>query len=243
MHVKTDQGAMDMVTEGQKIGGACDANEIKRKGQEIVARGNEIKAQGERMIAQQCHDMATQMRLEGFAGKDAICKDPADKLLLCNSAQGYDNFGNLLAGKRNAAQLANDSNPYARDQAHRLDDVAAYCGFKVEAVHDKLCNSAEKDGKLVFLGENCAAQADPLGAKVCASGMEFSPALPVDPRYRGFCEAWLNTDAGRNAATAAQAKAAEKDKAKAGNKPQSQGDKTKETLDKAKAKLKGLFGG
>jgi hypothetical protein len=243
MHVKSEQGAMDMVTEGQKIGGACDANELKRKGQEMVAKGNEIKAQGDKMIAQQCRDMAGQLRLEAFTGKGAICKDPADKVLLCNGAQGYDGFGLLLAGKRNAAQLTNDFNPYARDQAHRLDDLAAFCSFKAEAVQDKLCNSAEKDGKLVFLGENCPAQADPIGAKFCASGMEFSPELPVEAKYVPFCRAWLDTEAGRKAAAAAQAKAAEKEKAKPGNKPQSQADKAKEAIEKGKAKLKGLFGG
>ena len=245
MHMKTEQGAMDMVSEGQKIGTACDANEAKRKGQEMVAKGNEIKAQGDKMIAQQCHDMATQMRLEGFVGKDALCKAPADKAYFCQSAQGYENFGTLLTGKRNAAnpEFAIDSNPYARDAAHRYDDVGTFCAINMEGVHQKLCSTAEKDGKLVFLGENCAAQADPLGEKVCASGMEFSPALPVDPKYVPFCRAWLDTDAGRKAAAAAQAKAAEKEKNKPGNKPQTQGDKAKEAVEKAKSKLKGLFGG
>jgi hypothetical protein len=243
MHVKSEQGSMDMVTEGQKIGGACDANEAKRKGQEMVAKGNEIRERGDKMVAQQCHDMAGDMRLEGFLGKDALCKAPADKAYLCQSAQTYENFGTLLTGKRNAAnpELDNSFNPYARDAAHRYDDVGAYCGINMESVHQKLCSTAEKDGKLVFLGENCAAQADPLGEKVCASGMEFSPALPVDARYVPFCGAWLNTDAGRKAAATAQAKAAEKEKVKGGNKPKSQGDKAKEALDKAKSKLKSLF--
>jgi hypothetical protein len=246
MHMKTEQGAMDMVSEGQKIGGACDANELKRKGQEMVAKGNEIKAQGDKAFAQQCHDMATAGQLTAFSGKEAYCKDPSDKALLCNTAQGYDGFGLLLTGKRNAAnpEISNEFNPYARDLGHRLDDTATFCGFKVDAVREKLCGTAEKDGKLVYLGENCPTQADPLGEKVCASGMEESPALPVDAKYAAFCGAWLNTDTGRKAAAAAQAKAAEKEKAKGGKKQDaSKADKAKEAIDKAKSKLKGLFGG
>lgn len=252
MHMKTESGAMDMVSEGQKIGGDCDANEMKRKGQEMVARGNALKAQGEQAIAQQCHDMATQMQIQAF-GKGNLCQDPADRVLLCKSAQSYDNFGNLLNAKRQAAELANDPNPYAREQGRRLDDIVAFCNasvagvrgtaFNPDELRQRLCTTAEKDGALVYLGEHCPVQADPLGERVCASGMEQSPAPPVEPTYRAFCGAWLDTETGRSAATAARAKAAEKEKAKGGGKQPTQSDKTKDAIDKAKSKLKGLFGG
>jgi len=253
MHMTTESGAMDMVTEGEKIGGDCDANEMKRKGQEMVAKANVMKAEGDKAIAQQCHDMATQMQLQAF-GKDNLCQDPADRALLCKTAQSYESFGNLLNAKRHAAEFANDPNPYMRDQGRRLDDIVAFCSaggggmrgmaFNPEELKQKLCGTAEKDGAYVYLAEQCPVQADPLGAKICTSGMEESPEQPVEPKYRAFCAAWLDTDEGRGAAAAARAKAAEKEKLKKGNgKQPSQSDKAKEAIDKAKSKLKGLFGG
>jgi len=239
MHMKTDSGAMDMVSEGQKIGGECDANELKRKGEAIVAQAKQGQAQADKYMAGQCHDAATQVRLDLFKIKDSPCTNPADKALLCSTARGYDRFGDLLAAQRSGA-VADPSNPYAQDAGRRLSDIGSFCGFQPEAVHASLCGSAEKDNKLVFLGENCPAQADPLGKAQCAGAMQFTGGPPIDAKYVSFCRAWVNTDSGRAASDAARGAGA--GKAQVPPKEQSQADKAKEAIEKGKAKLKGLFG-
>ena len=239
MHMKMAQGAMDMVSEGQKIGGECDAGELKRKGEAIVAQAKQAETQSKQYMAEQCHQSAQRVDLAIFTVKDSPCTDPADRKLLCGSAQGYKGFGDLLAQERYARSMPENS--YEKAQAHRLADTGSFCGFQPEVLRNKLCNTAEHDDELVFLAEHCPVQAAPLAKAQCA-GHDFTGASAVAAKYRAFCGALKSEDAARGDA-GDTGKATDQPKPQDPPKPQTQTDKAKEAIEKGKAKLKGLFGG
>jgi hypothetical protein len=241
MHMKMAQGSMDMNTEGQKLGGECDAGELKRKGEAIVAQAKQAQAQSDKLMADQCHQAAQRVDLGIFTVKSSPCTDPADKTLLCGTAQGYKGFGDLLAQDRYAHNAS--ANNFAKEQANRLADTGAFCGFQPEALRNKLCNTAERDDQLVFLAEHCPVQAAPLAKAQCA-GRGYTGAMAVAAKYRGFCGA-LHSGEGANGdgGAAGDGTAQEPPKPQDPPKPQTQSEKAKDAIEKGKAKLKGLFGG
>ncbi len=238
MHMKMAQGAMDMTTEGQKLGGECDAGELKRKGEAIMAQARQAQAQSDKVMAEQCHQSAQRMDLNMFTIKGSPCTDPADKALLCETAQGYKGFGDLLSQERYARAM-----PEGGAANHRLADTAAFCGFQPDALRTRLCSTAEHDDQLVFLAAHCPAQAAPLAKAQCA-GRGFTGATAVAARYRAFCGALRGGEGASDDGGGASGDApAQQQKPQDPPKPQTQSEKAKDAIEKGKAKLKGLFGG
>lgn len=235
--IATAQGdQMTMKYEGKKLPGECDAGEMKRK-------VNAIVAQHDAEMMKVCREGATNLQSALFAGSSAQCKDPKDKETFCSGARSHKGFGSLSQQERWAGRSV------VKGQVRPLSDSAKFCGFGVDATRKDLCSSAEGKKAWVFLANECPAIAGPLAQRECA-GRDFT--TPVAPKYVQFCDAYGKdrslsessagadgtSDGGAGASPASSG--GDGATGEAGDKPQKQnvGDKAKEGL----KKLKGLFG-
>lgn len=236
---------MTMKYEGKKLPGECDAGEMKRKVNAMIAKSNAE-------IAKSCREGAQNAQAGLFTGADPMCKDPKDKQTFCSNVQGYKAFGSLSQQERyygRGGQAGIENRP--------LSAAAKACGFGVEAKRTQLCGGAEGKGEWAFLANECVALAKPLAQRECA-GRDFT--TPVAPKYRDFCSAYASAQRGAGAggaaagadaggpgandaagtadgSTASGTTAAGKVDAEDPQK-KSVGDKAKESM----KKLKGLFG-
>lgn len=229
---------MTMKYEGQKQPGECDAGELKRKVNAMIARSNAE-------MAKACHEGAQNTQVGLFTGAEPMCKDPKDKQVFCGNVQGYKAFGALSQQERyygRGGQTGIENKP--------LSAAARACGFGVDAKRTQLCSGAEGKGEWGFLASECPVLAKPLAQRECA-GRDFT--TPVAAKYRDFCSAYASARSGAgtaaggadaggasgDAGTAAADGTAQSGKvdAEEQQKP-SVGDKAKNSL----KKLKGLFG-
>ncbi len=173
MTMNSPDGEMVMKLSGKKLGGACDAAEMKRK---VAA----IQAEGAAQIAQSCREMAGQGQLSVFTGPAAMCKDPADRAILCRQVATPEGVSALSAQPATATQ-----------------DLASLCGkdlatLKAEACVDAGRREAERrctdgsDKLLSFLGQSCPAETQVVAQRECA-GRTYTDLTAC---YRSFCTAY-----------------------------------------------------
>jgi hypothetical protein len=169
---------MNVKMSGKKLGGDCDAAEVKRQVAGMKQQIDDQQKDAARQLAEQCEEASDTMKLSMFEPPmerfPAQCKDTSK---LC--ANLPTRKGLLLLKTR--GQPAD-----ARERAEKL------CKKDLEPVVEKFCSSAEKEhaqGKtwdadtLEFVFGYCQALAKALSKKECA-GRKYT-AMP--PAQRDFC--------------------------------------------------------
>lgn len=170
MTMRSPDGDMVMKLSGKKLGGACDAGEMKRK---VEA----IQAEGAAQLAQTCREMASQGTVMAFAGPQAMCKDPADRAVLCKQVATPDGVRSLSA-----------------QPATVTKDLGAVCGKSFEKMKEEACGDAGRweaerrctdgsDKLLSFIGETCPTQTQVVAQRECA-GRTYTDLTTC---YRSFC--------------------------------------------------------
>jgi hypothetical protein len=242
MKGRSADGEMTMNYEGTRLPGECDAGEMKRKMDELIAAGEKEKLK----MCRNDDDRMIVRTPSLFVGPDPMCKDPKDKQRFCTLAQSHKGFGTLSYSER-AVRKSRDPK-----QMLPLSEAAKGCGFGLDAKRDELCNSAAAKGEWVFLANECPKIADPLAQRECAGRDDSNN--PVDQKYVVFCNAYgqdralyggsgPNGDgeaAGGDAGAAADGATGDQENGAVDHdeKKMSVGDKAKQGL----KKLKGLFG-
>lgn len=232
-NIKTARGDMSMNYQGQKVG-PCTGNEANgaAKMQALQSQQKAVQAQQsqyQQAVAQGCTAEAEAApNPYGFMDKlhtgAPRCADPAAKQSYCTHFQSYKPFTGQREMQTSMANYA-ASNPMATPYS----DSLKLCGLSADAVHAKLCSTAEGDNEFEFLTKECPTQLQAIAARECA-GRSYTS---VGARYRGICSTYATssgTTASSNAAATASSPPAAADAAK---------DSVK---DKAKSVLKGLFG-
>jgi hypothetical protein len=192
MTMRTADGEMLMKMRGKKLGTPCDSAEIKRT---MVA----VQAEGEKNMAKACTNAAQRMSVMSFAGPQAMCKDPADRALLCERAATREGVRGLGAQPEMVTK-----------------DLGAVCGKDLAAMKLQACSAAGReeaakrckdDSKdaLAFIGESCPAQTQVIAQRECA-GMSYTD-LPIC--YRSFCTTYAGNLLDKGKKPAAQPKAPE----------------------------------
>jgi hypothetical protein len=178
MVMRTQGQDMSMKMSGKKVGGDCDAAEMKRQVATIKKQVDDSKAEAARQQAEQCEDAATNAKLPMFVAPMSMipvqCKDPAK---LCAN---LDTKKGLVLLKKNGQY------PDSREKAEKL------CKKDFDSFIEKSCTAAENDhtkGKvwdadtLPFVATYCPALVKSLSKKEC-SGRSFT-SMP--PAQRDFC--------------------------------------------------------
>jgi hypothetical protein len=177
MTMRSAQGDMLMKMRGKKLGTPCDAATIKRQ---VAA----IQAEGQASIAKSCREMATEMTLMTFTGPQPMCKDPADRALLCERAstrQGVRTFA---------------SQPEAMRK-----ELGSFCGKDFASMKTQACAAAGKEEAatkgdaaaadvLNFIGSTCPAETRVLAQRECAGRYYTGGNTNLSDRYRSFCTSY-----------------------------------------------------
>jgi hypothetical protein len=173
MTMRTADGEMLMKMRGKKLGTPCDSAEIKRT---MVA----VQAEGEKNMAKACREAAQRMSVMSFAGPQAMCKDPADRALLCERAATREGVRGLGAQPEMVTK-----------------DLGAVCGKDFAAMKLQACSAAGREeagtkcagqpsSVLGFIGESCPAQTQVIAQRECA-GRSYTD---LSNCYRSFCTAF-----------------------------------------------------
>jgi hypothetical protein len=186
----TFDGTMTMRTQGhealvkmkgKKMGGDCDAGEMKRKVAALQKQTDDAQAQMAESQAKRCEDGARRMEVGMFVPPypniPVQCKDPAK-------------FCARLETREGLAALKQSSGKDGAAKAGKL------CKKDVDEVVEKLCAAAAKEqqkatrfsdeASLEFVFGFCPDLAKTLAKRECA-GRKFT-ALP--PAQREFCTRW-----------------------------------------------------
>jgi hypothetical protein len=173
MTMRGAQGEMLMKMKGRKLGGECDAGEVKRQ---VAA----IQAQGAAQVAEACREGAAAASISLFAGPAAICKAPADRAAFCKQAATRDGVLGL-----------------SQYPASVTKDLSSLCGKDLDAMKADACADAGRqeaerrctDGSgslLSFIGGNCPAQVKVVAQRECA-GRTYTDLTTC---YRSFCTSY-----------------------------------------------------
>jgi hypothetical protein len=169
---------MNMKMSGKKLGGDCDASEMKRQVATMKKQADDRKQDMARQQAQQCDEAAETAKLSLFESPVAkippLCPDTSKLCAKLETRKGL-----LLLKTR-------EQPPDAREKAEKL------CKKDYDPVVEKYCSSAEKEhaqGKtwdadtVEFVFGYCKALSKALSKKECA-GRSYT-AMP--PAQRAFC--------------------------------------------------------
>ncbi len=247
MLANTSEGQMTMNMRSEKLPGDCDASEMQRKMNQLVAKGNAQQAQA-------CLDGARAGSAQLFIGPTAACKDKASVDAYCGNVKSMAGY-NTIARQQRMTSMSGFSGPASFRTA--LADSGKLCGFAPETVRKQHCGTAQSKKAWTFFAEECPELSQPIAKRECA-GRDFTN--PVAPAWVDFCSAYaaagrsagarttagsatgvVDADgAGRSSGTAAAAEPTN-DATTAGDE-QKPADKAKEAMKKGKDALKGLFG-
>jgi hypothetical protein len=243
MTMRTQGTEMQMKMKGKKVGGDCDANEMRRKVAGMQKQAATAQAESARNQAKMCDEAAEKMNLMMFVtpypGVPVACKDPSK---LCAS---LDTREGLLSLKQNGGKGG-------REKAEKL------CKKDLDAVIEKHCAAATKEqekklggASTEFVFAYCPELSRALAKKECA-GRRFT-ALP--PAQRDFCTRWSQQKLEASDEDEPAGKVAKKSKRKAeaddDEQPKAKAKKKAEAADEdepapkedMKSKiLKGIFG-
>jgi hypothetical protein len=170
MTMRGAQGEMLMKLSGRKLGGECDAGEVKRQ---VAA----IQAEGAAQMAKGCREMAAGMLVSAFTGPQAMCKDPADRAALCKQAATREGVSALSA--QPAASTGGLASLCGKDLAAMKEEACADAG-RHEA--ERRCTDGS-DKLLAFIGGSCPAQTQVVAQRECA-GRTYTDLTTC---YRSFC--------------------------------------------------------
>jgi hypothetical protein len=174
MQVKTGGETMTMSYEGQKLG-ACDGGETNLKAKQMLADAKQQQIEADKAEKERCHKMAADASSPDVM--KAYCKDPEDRKVFCSAVATHDKFLPLAKAER-----AN------RGINRPLTDAAEVCGFDIKKQRAQLCQSAESQDKLEFLGSECPVEAATLAQAHCA-GRRYTA---ISDKYRGFCATYAS---------------------------------------------------
>ncbi len=243
MLANSKEGQMTMRMASDKLPGECDASEMQRK-------MNQMVAQSDAAVAKQCLESAKAGQAQSFVGANAMCKDAASVKTYCGSASTSTGY-NLLARQQ---RLGTQVYKGAEGANYRtiLADTGKLCGFSPETVRTQYCSTAEKKGEWTFFAEECPELSKPLAKAQCA-GRDFT--TPVAPQWVKFCSAWSAAGSSVAPAGAGSGAAASTAGSESGGPGENRGgsqqgepekatptDKAKDAMKKSKDALKGLFG-
>lgn len=242
---------MTMLMKSEKLPGECDASEMERK-------MNKMMAEGEAAKAKQCGDAARSGQAQLFIGSPAACTDKASVDAYCGFAKSMKGYNSISRTQR----LANSGRVRMSDESRTaVASTGKLCGFAPETLRKQHCSAAQGKKEWTFFAEECPETANPLGQRECV-GRDFT--TPVAPAYQDFCSAWSaaqrgiggSADAasadegdggsasqggGRSAGTNGNDGSGTSSDGNAGDKPKPT-EAAKEALKKGKDALKGLFG-
>lgn len=172
----TAEGTTMVTTqEAEKTGKECDAAEMERKVNAMMATAT---AESAKMLKETCARNASDVTsLPMFFGKDAMCTDPADVKTLCTSVRTPKGY--YRAFDPQTATM------YGLEPG-TVKDLESACGVTGPALKTDLCGQAEGKGWWNFLARECPVQAEALAAKECA-GRDFTALAGT--KYAGFCGA------------------------------------------------------
>jgi hypothetical protein len=180
MLMKTRGDTMTMAYEGQRLGGACDAGAVKREVERMQADAQRQQDQYQRAMAESCHKAAAEGSTYMLTGQ---CKEAADIQTYCSAVRTHDRFGDYAKADQQARPEVNF--PGSRP----LAEAAQLCGFQVDVERTRLCKSAEANGKLEFVANNCPVEAQALARTQCA-GRSYTS---MSDTYRNFCAQFAST--------------------------------------------------
>jgi hypothetical protein len=214
----SDEGTMTMTMDSEKVGGACDAAELERRMNRLLAK---VESDTAAMRAAQCADGIKQIRQSPanvastsylFIGMGAgagsavppTCTDATQKKEWCAAVGSRPGFRSLSRSDRdverqNAAMRQSGATGASMGQPVLLRAMSA-CGLardvaSIETYRKKLIDSAEAEADWgFFLAEASAERSDAIGKANC-TGRAFTEAK--DPRYQDFCARWGARLAGR----------------------------------------------
>jgi hypothetical protein len=260
MVVNSEGRQMTMRTTSEKLPGECDASEMER-------RMNKMMAAGAAQQAKACLEGARAGNSEQFVGANASCKDKASVDAYCSNSRTMSGYSGLASRVRFATTGAG-ARSVSPSWRTALADTGKLCKFEPETVRKEYCSSAQAKREWKFLAEECPELAKPLAQRECA-GRDFT--TPVAPAFRDFCSA--AAAAGRSGGSGAGGSggggagaggaaggtgsgaastgvvdattpaAGQQDPNKpAGDQPQTPTDKAKEAVQRGREALKGLFG-
>lgn len=181
MTMRTQGQEAHMKMKGKKVGGDCDANELKRKVAGMQQQAEKAQADHAQSQAQLCDDAAQKLSLELFVspypGVPVSCKDPSKLCARVETREG------LVA-------LRQQGGKDGRAKVEKL------CKKDLDPVVAKLCAAAKKEQErstklgdtagMEFVFGYCPDLAKALAKRECA-GRKFT-ALP--DTQREFCTRW-----------------------------------------------------
>jgi hypothetical protein len=181
MTMLTQGQEMHMKMKGKKVGGDCDANELKRKVAGAQKQAEEGRATAAQAQAKQCEEGAEKMRYELFVppypGIPVSCADSSKLCANLESRQG------LVALQKNGGK---DGRAKVEKLCKKdLDDVTAKLCAAAKKEQDKGTRYADQ-ASMEFVFGDCPDLARALAQRECA-GRKFT-ALP--PAQRDFCVRW-----------------------------------------------------
>jgi hypothetical protein len=176
MTMQAEGRTMVTTQDAEKTGKECDAAEMERKMNAMMAKA---EADSAKMMKEICAGSAKEVsQVPTFFGPDATCKDPADVKTLCGNVRTPKGYYRLYDAK--TAKL------FGNEPAG-VKALESACALKGPApLKEELCGQAEGKRWWNFLAKECPVQAQALAAKECA-GRDFT-ALQGSP-YAGFCGA------------------------------------------------------
>ena len=180
MTMRTQGQEVHMKMKGKKVGGDCDAGEMKRKVAAMQKQADDTQAQLAESQAKRCEDGARRMDVGMFVSPypniPVQCKDAAK---LCANLETREGLVALKGSGKDGAAKA-----------------GKLCKKDLDAVVEKLCAAAAKEqqkatrfsdeASLEFVFGFCPDLAKTLAKRECA-GRKFT-ALP--PAQREFCTRW-----------------------------------------------------
>ncbi len=214
MTMNSRQGNMVMNLESEKLGGQCDAAEMERKMNQMIAKAENDVAKEQ---AERCSKSAAELRrdpsqlptyIQTFAdtspGNPLLCKGAAEKKDFCTATQSRRGFAALDSMQRRVAtdkELERQMPPGSRNM---MATAFGACGMgttttAIEAVKVRHVAAAETEGDWgFFIRYAPKARVDALGDANC-TGRAFTEAR--SPRYASFCASWGLRKAGGAAAS------------------------------------------
>ncbi len=178
MQMKSKDGDTTMSYSGEKLPGECDASEMERK-------MNKMMADGDAAAAKQCLESAKTGQSIFFIGEPVMCKDAASVKAYCSFAQTSSGYNALARTQRGGARVYKGAE--AAQYRTILASTGKLCSFSPETVRTQYCSTARSKEDWTFFAEECPELAKPLAKAQCA-GRNFT--TPVDPPFVKFCGAW-----------------------------------------------------
>jgi hypothetical protein len=176
----TARGSMNMKLRGKKLGGDCDVEELKKKGEEmkkqVEAQQAELKVRQAEAAKSACDTGVKQMQTSQMFGQFAQCKDPARQAEFCARMKTASGYRLVMAQAQQEKQT--------RGMVAGPEAAAKGCGADLAAIKADLCARGEKVDDLAFLADFCPEQAKVLAKRECA-GRGYTAMQ--GSRYATFC--------------------------------------------------------